>query len=42
MVNFREILGLDNIVVKITFGFALVMSVIYIILWLVGSGGGNK
>jgi hypothetical protein len=42
MVNFREILGLDNIVVKITFGFALVMLVISIILWLVGSGGANK
>lgn len=42
MVNFREILGLDNIVVKITFGFALVMLVISIILWLVGSGGSNK
>jgi hypothetical protein len=42
MVNFREILGLDNIVVKITFGFALVMLVISTILWLVGSGGGNK
>jgi hypothetical protein len=25
MVNLREILGLDNIVIKITFGFALVM-----------------
>jgi hypothetical protein len=37
MVNFREILGLDNIVVKITFGFALVMLVISIVLWwLVG------
>lgn len=42
MINFREILGLDNIVVKITFGFALVMLVISIILWLVGSGGDNK
>jgi len=42
MINFREILGLNNIVVKITFGFALVMLVISIILWLVGSGGGNK
>jgi preprotein translocase subunit SecG len=42
MINFREILGLDNIVVKITFGFALVMLVISIILWLVGSSDGNK
>ena len=42
MINFREILGLNNIVVKITFGFALVMLVISIILWLVGSDGGNK
>jgi hypothetical protein len=42
MVNFREMLGLDNIVVRITFGFALVMLMISIILWLVGSGGGNK
>lgn len=42
MINFREILGLDNIVVKITFGFALVMLVISIILWLVDSDGGNK
>ena len=25
MVNFRELLGLDNIAIKITFGFALVM-----------------
>jgi hypothetical protein len=42
MVNFREILGLDNIVVKITFGFTLVMIMISIILWLFGSGGCNK
>ena len=25
LINLREILGLDNIVIKITFGFALVM-----------------
>jgi hypothetical protein len=42
MVNFREILGLDNIVIKITFGFALAMLVISIVLWLVGNGGGNR
>lgn len=41
MVNFREILGLDNIVVKITFGFALVMLAISIMLWLISSVG-NK
>ena len=41
MVNFREILGLDSIVVKITFGFALVMLVISNVLWLIGNGGNN-
>jgi|GEM_PF-4801031 preprotein translocase subunit SecG len=41
MINFREILGLDNIIVKITFGFALVMLAISIMLWLISSGG-NK
>ena len=41
MVNFREILGLDNIVVKITFGFALVMLAISIMLWSISSVG-NK
>jgi len=38
MVNFREISGLDNIVVKITFCFALVMLAISIMLWLISSG----
>jgi hypothetical protein len=38
MVNFREILGLDNIVIKVTFGFALVMLAISIVLWLVSGG----
>jgi hypothetical protein len=38
MVNLREILGLDNIVIKVTFGFALVMLTISIVLWLVSSG----
>ena len=41
MIDFREILGLDNIVVKITLGFALVMLAISIMLWLISSGG-NK
>jgi hypothetical protein len=35
MVNLRETLGLDNIVIKITFGFALAMLVISIMLWLI-------
>ena len=39
MVNFRELLGLDNIAIKITLGFALVMLAISIVLWLVSSGG---
>jgi hypothetical protein len=37
MVNFRvcrDIFGLDNIVVRITFGFALVMLVMSIVLWI--------
>ena len=38
MVKLREILGLDNIVIKITFGFALVMLTISIVLWLVSGG----
>jgi hypothetical protein len=42
MVDFREILGLDNIVVKITFGFALAMVLISIILWLISGYGGNN
>ena len=41
MIDFREILGLDNIVVKITFGFTWVMLAISIMLWL-SSSGGNK
>ena len=41
MIDFREILGLDNIVVKTTLGFALVMLAISIMLWLISSGG-NK
>ena len=40
MVNFRELLGPDNIAIKITLGFALVMLAISIVLWLVSSGGG--
>jgi hypothetical protein len=39
MVNFRELLGLDNIAIKITLDFALVMLAISIVLWLVSSGG---
>lgn len=42
MVDFREILGLDNIVVKITFGFALAMVLISIILWLISGYGSNN
>ena len=42
MVDFREILGLDNIVVKITFGFALAMVLISIILWLISGCGSNN
>jgi hypothetical protein len=39
MVNLRELLGLDNIVIKITFGFALAMLTISIVLWLISSSG---
>jgi hypothetical protein len=39
MVNLREFLGLDNIVIKITFGFALAMLTISIVLWLISSSG---
>jgi hypothetical protein len=42
MINLREIFGLDNIVIKITFGFALVMLAISIVLWLISGDGGNN
>ncbi|MGA7370327.1 MAG: hypothetical protein WBX01_14460 [Nitrososphaeraceae archaeon] len=42
MVDFGEILGLNNVVIKITFGFALVMLVISVVLWLISSGGGGN
>jgi hypothetical protein len=42
LINLREILGLDNIVIKVTFGFALVMSTISIVLWLVSGGSGGR
>ena len=41
MVNIRDLLGLDNMLIKITYGFALAMLVISIVLWLISSGG-NK
>ena len=41
MVNIRDLLGLDNILTKITYGFALAMLAISIVLWLI-SNGGNK
>ena len=41
MVNIRDLLGLDNMLIKITYGFALVMLAISIVLWLISSGG-NK
>ena len=42
MINLRVILGLDNIVIKVTFGFALVMLAISIVLWLIsGSSSGS-
>jgi hypothetical protein len=42
LINLREIPGLDNIVIKVTFGFALIMLAISIVLWLVSGGGGGK
>lgn len=39
MVNLRETFSLDNIIVKITFGFALVVLAISIVLWLISSSG---
>jgi hypothetical protein len=42
LINLREILGLDNIVIKITFGFALVMLTISMILWLVSGGSDGR
>jgi hypothetical protein len=39
MVNLRELLGLDNIVIKITFSFALAMLTISIVLWLISRSG---
>ena len=42
LVNIREILGLDNIVIKITFGFVLLMLAISIVLWLISGGDGSK
>ena len=41
MVNIRELLGLDNMLIKITYGFALAMLAIFIVLWLISSGA-NK
>jgi hypothetical protein len=41
MVNIRDLLGLDSMLIKITYGFALVMLTISIVLWLISSGG-NK
>lgn len=41
LVNIRDLLGLDYMIIKITFSFALAMLAISIALWLIGSGG-NK
>ena len=41
MVNIRDLLGLDNMLIKITYGFALAMLAISVVLWLISSGG-NK
>jgi hypothetical protein len=42
MVNLRELFGLDNIVIKITLGFALTMLAISVVLWLINGGTGSK
>ena len=39
MVNIRDLLGLDSMLIKITYGFALAMLAISIVLWLISSGG---
>ena len=41
LVNIRDLLGLDYMIIKITFSFALAMLAISIALWLIGNGG-NK
>jgi hypothetical protein len=40
-VNIRDLLGLDYMIIKITFSFALTMLAVSIALWLIGSEG-NK
>ena len=39
MVNLSEILGLEYIVIKITFSFALAMLAISFVLWLISGNG---
>ena len=39
MVNIRDLLGLDSMLIKITYGFALAMLVISIVLWLISTRG---
>ena len=41
MVNIRDLLGLDNMLIKITYSFVLAMLAISIVLWLISSEG-NK